>query len=71
MAMGKRKARQESLFIATDQLPQSPGHPFYQRLNALLAEAACGPAPPGNPSARSQCSLRYNSCSSGVTPGPD
>ena len=39
MAMGKRAARQESLFIATDQLVQSPGHPFYQRLNALLAEA--------------------------------
>jgi transposase len=39
MAMGKLKPRQESLFIATDQLSQSPGHPFYQRLNALLAEA--------------------------------
>jgi IS5 family transposase len=39
MAMGKRKARQESLFVAADQLPQSPGHPFYRRLNALLAEA--------------------------------
>src|SRR5271170_437052 len=39
MAMGKRKPRQESFFIATDQLAQSPGHPFYQRLNALLAEA--------------------------------
>ena len=39
MAMGKRASRQESLFIATDQLAQSPGHPFYQRLNALLAEA--------------------------------
>jgi transposase len=39
MAMGKRKPRQESLFIATDQLAHSPGHPFYQRLNALLTEA--------------------------------
>jgi IS5 family transposase len=39
MAMGKRKPRQESLFVAADQLAQSPGHPFYQRLNALLAEA--------------------------------
>jgi IS5 family transposase len=39
MAMGKRKPRQESLFVATDQLAQAPGHPFYQRLNALLAEA--------------------------------
>jgi transposase len=39
MAMGKRKPRQESLFIATDRLTQSAGHPFYQKLNALLAEA--------------------------------
>ena len=39
MAMGKRKRRQESLFISADNMPRSDGHPFYQRLNALLAEA--------------------------------
>src|SRR6478752_5115715 len=39
MAMGKRKPRQESLFISADRLVPSAGHPFYQRLNALLAEA--------------------------------
>lgn len=39
MAMGKRKARQESLFVTTDQLTPSAGHPFYQRLNHLLDEA--------------------------------
>jgi transposase len=39
MAMGKRKPRQESLFVPTDRLLQSAGHPFYERLNALLAEA--------------------------------
>jgi transposase len=39
MGMGKRWSRQESLFIATEQLAQAPGHPFYQKLNALLAEA--------------------------------
>ena len=39
MGMGKRRSRQESLFIATEQLAQAPGHPFYQKLNALLAEA--------------------------------
>ena len=39
MAMGKQGSRQESLFIATEQLMQSPGHPFYRKLNALLAEA--------------------------------
>jgi transposase len=39
MAMGKRKPRQESLFITTDQLTPSAGHPFYQKLNQLLDEA--------------------------------
>lgn len=39
MAMGKRRQRQEALFVMTDGLPKSAGHPFYQRLNALLAEA--------------------------------
>ena len=35
----KRKSRQEPLFVTTDQLTPSAGHPFYQRLNALLDEA--------------------------------
>ena len=40
MAMGRRKAeRQEALFVTADQLRRSQGHPFYQALNALLAEA--------------------------------
>jgi transposase len=39
MAMGKRKPRQESLFITAENLPRSDGHPFYQKLNALLADA--------------------------------
>jgi transposase len=39
MAMGKRKALQESLFVATEHLQQSAGHPFYQKLNVLLDEA--------------------------------
>jgi IS5 family transposase len=39
MAMGKRKPRQESLFVTTDRLTPSAGHPFYQKLNVLLAEA--------------------------------
>lgn len=39
MAMGKRKAQQEALFVSADQLPRSLGHPFYRRLNRLLAEA--------------------------------
>ena len=43
MAMGKRRQRQESLFILADGLPKSAGHPFYQKLNALLAEAGFDP----------------------------
>jgi transposase len=40
MAMGKRRREtQESLFIAADRLPKAAGHPFYERLNQLLAEA--------------------------------
>jgi len=39
MAMGRRQPRQESLFISTDRLAQAPGHPFDQKLNALLDEA--------------------------------
>jgi len=39
MAMGKRKARQVELFVASEQLAKSPGHPFYQALNRLLADA--------------------------------
>jgi transposase len=40
MAMGQRREeRQETLFVATDWLPKTAGHPFYQRLNGLLAEA--------------------------------
>ena len=40
MAMGKRRPeKQETLFIATDRRPKAAGHPFYERLNPLLAEA--------------------------------
>jgi len=40
MAMGRRKNdRQDALFITADNLPKSQGHPFYQALNRLLAEA--------------------------------
>jgi len=38
MAMGKREAeRQDDLWIVATELPQGPGHPFYRRLNQLLA----------------------------------
>ena len=38
MAMGKRKRqRQPQLWIAATDVPDGPGHPFYRRLNELLA----------------------------------
>jgi transposase len=40
MGMGRRPAeRQADLWIATTDLPKSPGHVFYEKLNGLLAEA--------------------------------
>ena len=38
MAMGRRqdRERQEGLWVAHTQLAASPGHPFYERLNAVL-----------------------------------
>jgi len=39
MALGRRGPREQRLFIATDELLWSPGHPFYRKLNELLAEA--------------------------------
>jgi transposase len=38
MAMGRRKKqRQQSLFVAAADLPQSVAHPFYAKLNEVLA----------------------------------
>lgn len=36
MAMGKKKRRQQSMWILASELPTSPGHPFYGRLNQIL-----------------------------------
>jgi len=39
MAMGTSKGeRQSEMWIAGDSLPQSPGHPFYEKLNGVLKE---------------------------------
>ena len=38
MAMGKRRERQESLWIATAELPVAQGHVFYEKVNTLLTE---------------------------------
>jgi len=39
MALGKRKPKQDELFIPTTQLVTGPGHPFYAKLNEVLADA--------------------------------
>jgi transposase len=40
MAMGRRKAkRQADIWVPTASLPVSPGHPFYEQLNQVLAAA--------------------------------
>jgi transposase len=39
MAMGKRKNEQTPMWVPTTELPVSPGHPFYARLNTILDEA--------------------------------
>ncbi len=40
MALGRRKnERQQDFWVATDELPRSEGHVFYQKLNKLLREA--------------------------------
>ena len=40
MAMGRREVeRQADFWVPTAELPQSPGHPFYEQLNRVLAAA--------------------------------
>jgi transposase len=39
MAIGKRTPKQDELFIPAAQIASGPGHPFYSKLNAVLAEA--------------------------------
>jgi transposase len=39
MAMGKRTSEQAPMWVAATDLPVSPSHPFYARLNTILDEA--------------------------------
>jgi hypothetical protein len=39
MALGRRSIRQDELFIPTAKLATGPGHPFYTKLNEVLAGA--------------------------------
>ena len=36
MAVGKRASDAQLMWVATSDLPRSPGHPFYRKLNQLL-----------------------------------
>ena len=38
MGMGRRKDRQETLWVATAELPRTAGHVFYERVNRILNE---------------------------------
>jgi transposase len=38
MAMGKRKAKQESLWVSTEEIARSQGHPFYCKVNEVLEQ---------------------------------
>ena len=38
MGLGRRKRRQDSLWIATEELPRTGGHVFYERANRVLDE---------------------------------
>ena len=39
MALGRRDGVEEGLWVPTTELPRSPGHPFYERVNRVLDEA--------------------------------
>src|SRR5262245_43594630 len=41
MARGKRTSTQTPMWVPTTELPVSPGHPFYTKLNAILDAADC------------------------------
>lgn len=36
--MGKRKAKQESLWVSTEEIRRSDGHPFYRKVNEVLEQ---------------------------------
>src|SRR5687767_10423150 len=36
MAMGKKRARQQPMWIAAEELPRTRGHAFYDRVNGIL-----------------------------------
>ena len=70
MAMGQQKDRQGDLMVSWSEMPRSPGHVFYDRLQLVLieggfdgfAEAVCQPyyaARMGAPSVPTRALLPY------------
>lgn len=43
MSLGRRQDEQKPIWVATQELPRSAGHPFYARLEGLLREAEFDP----------------------------
>ena len=39
MALGRQKERQADLMVGWGELPRSPGHAFYDRLQTVLVQA--------------------------------
>ena len=39
MSLGRREAQQAEMFLPAQSIARGPGHPFYTKLNAVLAEA--------------------------------
>ncbi len=39
MSLGRRRPNQSKMFVSSFELPKSPGHPFYRKLNEVLKEA--------------------------------
>ena len=67
MSLGRRTERQEPLWVSCHEMPESPGNPFYQNLNAILdkdgfdafVENLCVPYYAGNVGRRSIVPGRY------------
>ena len=67
MSLGRRTERQEQLWVSCHEMPESPGNPFYQKLNAILekdgfdafVENLCAPYYAGNVGRRSIVPGRY------------
>src|ERR1700693_3888098 len=38
MAMGKRKAKQQDLWVSTSEMPKAASHPFYAKVNGVLEQ---------------------------------